>query len=407
MMNSLIWSFQKAYYRVYQTLMGVLLKCTPFPKQTVISGSGSIGKIPSILKERKINNILLVCSKSVRKHGLLDKLLLQLDADGILYTIFEDIKPNPTTTNVEEGHKLYIENACQAIVAIGGGSPLDCAKLIGVKVTSPKLPYETMHHITGIKRPIPLMIAVPTTAGTGSESTVAAVITDEHRRSKYSALSLFLMPKYAILDENLTLGLPKDFSAYTGMDALTHAIEAYVGNFNTNYTRSEALKAIKLIFENLELVYSNPINLEARKNMLIASNYAANAFTRAYVGYVHSISHALSALYDVGHGKTNAIILPYVLKFYGKSIESKLAHIAIYTGLGEKSEAPSLLAQKVITKIEALNTTMGIPDKISEIRTEDIDLIVDKALTEANPSYPVPKIMSTNECMSLVRKLIP
>ncbi len=406
-MNSLIWSFQKLYYRTYQALMGLLLKCTPFPKQTVISGAGSIGKIPSILKENKISNILLVCSKSVRKHGLLDKLLLELDDNDILYTIFEDIKPNPTTTNVEEGHKLYIENGCQAIVAIGGGSPLDCAKLIGVKVTSPKLAYETMHHITGIKRPIPLMIAVPTTAGTGSESTVAAVITDEHQHSKYSALSLFLMPKYAILDETLTLGLPKDFSAYTGMDALTHAIEAYVGNFNTSYTSNEALKAIKLIFENIERVYFEPLNIEARKNMLIASNYAANAFTRAYVGYVHSISHALSALYDVGHGKTNAIILPYVLKFYGKSIEPKLAHIAIYTGLGERSEAPSLLAQKVITKIEALNKTMGIPNKVNEINTEDIDLIVDKALTEANPSYPVPKIMSTNECMSLVRKLIP
>lgn len=405
-MNSLFWSLQKCSYRAYQTLMSLIVKHIPFPKQTVICGYGSIAKIPEILTENKVSHILLVCSKSVRKHGLLDKLLHNLDSKDISYTLFEEIKPNPTTANVEEGHKLYIENACQGIVAIGGGSPLDCAKLIGVKVTSPKLPYEAMHRLTGIKRRIPLMIAVPTTAGTGSESTVAAVLTDEHNHNKYSAISLFLMPKYAILDESLTLGLPKDFSAYTGMDALTHAIEAYIGNFNTSYTSSEALKAIKLIFENIDIVYSDPLNAEARKNMLVASNYAANAFTRAYVGYVHSISHALSALYDVGHGKTNATILPYVLKFYGKSIESKLAHIAIYANLGSSSEAPDILAQKVIKKIESLNTQMNIPKHIPEIQLSDIDVIVDKALKEANPAYPVPKIMSVTECLEIVQALM-
>ncbi len=263
-----------------------------------------------------------------------------------------------------------------------------------------------MKHMSKIKKAMPFFIAVPTTAGTGSESTVGAVITDTTVHSKYAVLSMFLMPSCAVLDEELTLELPKDITAYTGVDALTHAVEAYIGMFGTDYTNQEALKAIKMIFENLEKVYLQGNNLELRKNMLIASNHAANAFTRAYTGYVHTISHALSAIYDVGHGKTNAIILPYMLKYYGKSIENKLAEIAVYTGLGTKGEGQTILANKVIDKIQKMNECMNIPCKIEELKEKDIKVIVNKALKEGNPAYPVPKIMNHEEMEKVIKEML-
>ncbi|WP_054742015.1 iron-containing alcohol dehydrogenase [Cellulosilyticum ruminicola] len=263
-----------------------------------------------------------------------------------------------------------------------------------------------MKHITAIRKPMPLFVAVPTTAGTGSESTAGAVITNANNHSKYPVVSLFLIPQYAVLDETLTIGLPKDVTAYTGMDALTHAVEAYIGEFGTAYTDEEALKAIKMIFENLEQAYLHGENLEYRRNMLVASNYAANAFTRAHVGYVHTISHALSAIYNVGHGKTNAIILPYMLEHYGKSAEGKLAQIAIYTGLGKEEEGQEVLAKKVIKRIKDMNEKMDIPSKVEELKEKDIELVVNKALKEGNPAYPVPKIMNREEMDEIVRELL-
>ena len=405
-MNKLIWEIKKGSYRAYQSIMKIALRVIPYPKQKVLTGSGCILEIPAVLKEEKIEKILLVCSKSVRRRGMLDGLIEGLEKENIAYVIFEDIQPNPTIRNVEKGYQAYINHKCQGIVAIGGGSPLDCAKIIGVKVGNPTITYEAMKHISAIKKPMPYFIAVPTTAGTGSESTVASVITNANNHSKYPVVSMFLMPSCAVLDETLTLDLPKDITAYTGMDALTHAIEAYIGRFGTVYTNEEALKAIKMIFENLEEAYLHGENVIIRKNMLIASNHAANAFTRAYTGYVHTVSHALSAIYNVGHGKTNAIILPHMLKYYGKSIESKLAEIAIYTGLGKAEEEQALLAQKVIDKIQRMNENMNIPSKVEELKEKDIQVVVSKALKEGNPSNPVPKIMNYEEMERVVRGLM-
>lgn len=399
---STLWNIKKLCYRTFQFFQKTGVQIMNYPKQHVLSGSGTIAQIPKILSKNDINNVLLVCSNSVLKSGHLDAVLHQLTQMKIAYTCFHDIEPNPSTTTVERGYRQYLENHCQGIVTIGGGSPMDCAKIIGIRVTNPNISYEDMKNMLKIKHPIPFMIAVPTTAGTGSESTIAAVVTNTNTQDKYPIISLQMMPKYAILDETLTLDLPASITAYTGMDALTHAIEAYIGKGGTAYTDAEALKAIRLIFEKLEFVYDNPSDQNGRKDMLLASNHAANAFTRAYTGYVHTFSHALSGLYHLGHGKTNATILPHMLQYFGDTITKKLATVAVYCNLGTASESSDALAQKVIDKIVAMNKHFEIPEKIEELQTNDIPWLVNKSLAEGNPNCPVPKIMDYEDGVTFV-----
>lgn len=405
-MGRWIWVLRKAYYRSYHMALGVAVRCLRFPKQKIISKTNGLLEISKILIKNNIQKVCVVCSKSVRKTGGLDEMLQSLKCNGISYVIFEDINPNPTIENVEKGANCYQSNHCQALIAVGGGSPMDCAKGIGLKISNPNMSYSTMKKLVVRKRFRPLFVAVPTTAGSGSESTVAAVISNPAKKEKYAIISFKAVPKYVILEEELTLKLPAQVTAYTGMDALTHAIEAYIGTISTSYTKGESLKAIRLIHENLITAYSDGGNRIARKNMLLASNHAANAFTRVYVGYVHAISHALSALYDVGHGKTNAIVLPHVLKYYGKSIEKKLAEIARSIELGCENESDESLAEKMIDWIEEMNQKMNIPDKLVELQEHDIDVIVKKALREANPDYPVPRIMDYEDGVQLVKKLL-
>ena len=279
----------------------------------MLTHPGEHEKITDILKDKGLDSVFIACSKTVLSSGALDALLSGLKSSAINYTIFDRIQPNATTDNASEGVKAYRENSCKAIIAIGGGSVLDCAKIIGLSVSNPSLTYEDMKRMSAIKKRMPLFFAVPTTAGTGSESSVGAVITNIHTKEKYAVISLHNMCDYVILDETLTLSFT--YYAYYRMNALTHAVEAYISKYATEYTNSEALKAIKLIFENLPAAVENGNNTDARRNMLLASNYAANAFTRAYTGYVHTISHAFGALYNSNHGKTNAAILPLMLRY--------------------------------------------------------------------------------------------
>ncbi|HPX27087.1 MAG TPA: iron-containing alcohol dehydrogenase [Treponemataceae bacterium] len=403
---NIFWQLKKVGYRVQQTLFRILMQFLKYPEQTLFTHPGDMEKIPDILKDKGLDSVFIACSKTVLSSGALDTLLSGLKSSAINYTIFDRIQPNATTDNASEGVKAYRDNSCKAIIAIGGGSVLDCAKIIGLSVNNPSLTYEDMKRMSAIKKRMPLFIAVPTTAGTGSESSVGAVITNIHTKEKYAVISLHNMCDYVILDETLTLSLPSPITAYTGMDALTHAVEAYISKYATEYTNSEALKAIKLIFENLPAAVENGNNTDARRNMLLASNYAANAFTRAYTGYVHTISHAFGALYNSNHGKTNAAILPLMLRYYGKSIEKKLAEISVYTDLAKQGESKAYLAEKLIHHIESLNLAFGITPTIPELKQTDIPLIAKKALAEGNPAYPVPKIMNFSECCGIIEKIV-
>lgn len=401
----MIWTLKKAYYRTVQVAMKAGTNIIKFKEPKLISGAGSVNKLPDIMKEQNIDRVLVIASGTIMKSGLLDNFFKKLKENNIFYETYNRVKPNPSIENIEECLKVYKDSKCNAIAAIGGGSPIDCAKVVAARAANSNLQIKDLRGFLKVKKPIKPLFAVPTTAGSGSEATVAAVVTDSETHEKYAIADFKLVPDFSILDPELTVGVPPQLTAATGMDALTHAVEAYIGKNGTTFTNDMALKATKLIIDNLEKVYDDGTNIEGRNAMLLASNYAGQAFTRANVGYVHAIAHSIGGMYGVAHGLANAIILPKVLEFYGETAYSKLAEMAAYSGIGGKREPDRELALRFIEKIKAMNKNMNIPLGIKELKDEDIALIAKRATKEGNPAYPVPKIISVNECKELVKKL--
>ena len=256
-----------------------------------------------------------------------------------------------------------------------------------------------------IRRKLPPLFAIPTTAGTGSEVTLAAVITDAETHHKYTLMDFNLIPHYAVLDANVTLTLPPKLTATTGMDALTHAVEAYIGRSTTKQTRKYALEATRLIFNNIKKAYDNGQDKIARANMLKAAYLAGVAFSKSYVGYIHAIAHSLGGQYNIAHGLANAVIMPIVLEDYGKSAYKKLHKLGIAAGVSNEQDINEIGAKKFITAIIELNASMGIPEKIKGIKKEDIPEMAKHADKEANPLYPVPKLYNAKELEKLYYKV--
>jgi len=350
-----------------------------------------------LLKKKQIKSVLLVTGKNVSRMGLHNPLLNALAEVDISVAIYNETVPDPTIENVEAALQLYKSENCTAIIALGGGSPMDCAKIVGARVARPNKTVSQMRGVFKVMRKIPLFVAIPTTSGTGSETTIAAVITDNVTHEKYAVSDLSLIPHYTILDPKITVGMPPHITAYTGMDALCHAVEAYIGRNNTPQTRKDALQATKLILENLYPAYCDGENLTARINMQMAAFQAGKAFTRAYVGYVHAIGHALGARYGIPHGLAMAVILPHVLELYGKTAHKRLSEMAVFTGIGNSDDSEQENANRFIDEIRNLNTTMGLPDTIEALVEEDIPELAKTALKEANPLYPVPEIFDISK----------
>ncbi len=392
--------FKKMYCRIYQGAFKIALPILPYREPVTLN---SVLDIKDVLKSNNISRALLVTDKGLRERGLTTSLEEDLNANEIALSVYDGTVPNPTIDCIEEGLEVYLKNNCECIIAFGGGSVMDCAKIIGARVVKPNKPVEKMKGLLKIRKTLPLLIAIPTTAGTGSETTLAAVITDSKTHFKYPINDFCLIPKYAVLDPSLTYALPKSLTATTGMDALTHAIEAYIGRSTTKKTREASLTACKLIFENILTAYTNGKNKQARENMLKASYLAGVAFTRSYVGYVHAVAHSLGGKYGTPHGLANAVILPYFLNHYGKSAHKKLKQIAVYCGLANESDSPKVASSKIINKITELNANMGIPNKIEGIKDKDIPALAVLAEKEGNPLYPVPKLMTAKELEEIYR----
>ena len=371
----------------------------------LLEGPGSIRKLPALIKSKGINSVLIVTDKGLTGLHLLDTLYEELDNSNIKYKVFDDVQPNPSIENIEAAKEAYLGGGCEAIIAFGGGSPMDCAKAAGARVANPKISVRKMRGLLKIRKPLPPLFAVPTTAGTGSEVTLAAVVTDEETHEKCPINDPKLRPGYAVLDPELTVGLPPKVTSTTGMDALTHAVEAYIGRSNVANTEDYARKAVKLIFDNIQVAYNDGKNIEARGNMLKASYYAGMAFTRAYVGYVHAIGHNLGGFYHIPHGLAMAVILPYVLDYYGESAYERLSQLADIAGLETSGLSQAQKAQLFIAKVREYNSAMGIPEHIEGILEKDVPTIAQRALKEGNPLYPVPKLMGFDECMYLIRKI--
>lgn len=395
--------FKKVYCRVFQTAFKIALPLLPYRTPKVV---GSVKKIPDLIKKHKCDTVLIVTDEGIMNLGLTDRLQKALKASQIKYYIYDQTVANPTTANIADALEIYKKNHCNAIIGFGGGSSMDCAKALGARIAKPKQSLAKMEGILKVNKKLPLLIAIPTTAGTGSETTLAAVITDAETRHKYAINDFPLIPRYAVLDPRVTLSLPPSITATTGMDALTHAVEAYIGNSTTAGTRKDALMAVKLIFENLDTAYNEGKNVEARKNMLKASFYAGCAFTKSYVGYVHAVAHSLGGAYNVPHGLANAVLLPFVLEAYGPVINKKLKKLAIAAGVATKETEEDKAAKAFIQAVKDMKKRFNIGDTIDGIREEDIHKLSKYADKEANPLYPVPVLMNAKELEVFYRILM-
>ena len=385
---------KKLYCRTFQTAFKIALPFLPYRKPKIV---GSVKALPDFIKKKKCDHVLIITDAGIMKLGLTKRLENALFENDIAYTIYDKTVANPTTDNVAEALELYQTNGCNALIGFGGGSSMDCAKAVGARIAKPKQSLAKMKGILKVHKKLPLLIAIPTTAGTGSETTLAAVITDAETQHKYAINDFPLIPRYAVLDPKVTLSLPPFITATTGMDALTHAVEAYIGNSTTPGTRKDALLAVKLIFENIDIVYNDGKNVDARRNMLHASFYAGCAFTKSYVGYVHAVAHSLGGEYNVPHGLANAILLPFVLEAYGTSIHKKLYRLALEAGIVEEGTPYDEAAKAFIDAIKDMKKRFHIGDTVKEIQEEDIPKLAHYADKEANPLYPVPVLMNAEE----------
>ena len=393
----------KLWCRTYQTVFRLVIPILPYREPKIL---GSMDELGSMFKAKGIGRVLVVTDQGLVKAGIAAMLEDKLTSAGIQYRVYADTVPNPTVANVEEARALYVESQSQAIIALGGGSAMDCAKAAACRVARPRTSLKWMAGVLKVWVRLPLLVAVPTTAGTGSETTLAAVITDAEKHHKYAIMDFPLIPPVAVHDYRLTVGLPPHITSTTGMDALVHAVEAYIGRSTTAYTRKMAIEAVRLISTNLLDAYRDGSNAKARQNMLRAAFCAGNAFSISYVGYVHCVAHSLGGQYGVPHGLANAVLLPVVLRAYGDAVYPKLASLARESGLTdslglEAKATDEVVARAFISWVEDMNRSMDIPSKLPGIKTEDIHTMVSYALAEGNPLYPVPVIFGRKEMTEL------
>ena len=366
-----------------------------------LEGPGKIRELGAFLKEKGINDVLVVTGSGMVRRGQVQPMLDGFRANGIRYTLQTYDTTDPTSNDVELGYASYKANGCKSIVAIGGGSRIDCAKGIAAKVVHPRKKVYQLQGLLKVHWPIPPFVAIPTTAGAGSETTVAAGITDSATHRKASINDPFLIPQYAVLDPELTIGLPPHTTATTGMDALAHAVEAYTNQTsNTKLEDKLAKEAVKLIHDNILAAYEDGTNLEARQSMQRGAFYAGRAFTRGCVGYVHAIGHTLGGLYGVAHGLAMAVLLPHVMRAYGTSAHKRLADLADVCGIYGACDAEK--ANAFLSWIEETNAKMGLPDRFEMIQDKDIEQMITWAKKEANPLYPVPVVWSRKDFKRLI-----
>ena len=385
---------KKAYCRAFQTVFKLALPLLPYRKPKRLE---SVNELPALFIKKNIDSVMLVTDASIRSNNITSNLENLLIKAGITCIVYDKTVANPTTDNVEEARQLYLDNGCKALIGFGGGSSIDCAKAVGARIVKPNQPLSKMKGILKVRKKLPLLVAIPTTAGTGSETTLAAVIVDSETRHKYPINDFPLIPHYAVLDPEVTKTLPPSLTATTGMDALTHAVEAYIGRSTTHGTRKDSIRAVQLIFKYLERAYKDGNDITARKKMLYAAYLAGSAFTKSYVGYVHAVAHSLGGRYNTPHGLANAVLLPHVLKAYGPAVHKKLANLAICIGIADENTPEEDASNAFIEAICNMQKALNIPEYIDGIVEDDIPKLARYAEKEANPLYPVPVLMTARE----------
>ena len=401
-----LFTLKVLFFKIWQFILKWASKILPFRTPELFTGPGSSLQLCEHIAKTGVKNLLIVTDAMLVKIGLLKAMQERLQQLGVSCVVYDGVLPNPTIEQIETGLAMLKKEGCKAILAIGGGSSIDAAKVIAARARNP-YPITWMAGLMRILIPPMKLYAVPTTAGTGSEVTIAAVVSDPSTTRKFAIMDTALVPVAAALDGALMTGLPPAITAATGMDALTHAVEAYISRNCTDHTDQQALDAVKLIMQNLAEAVKNGGNVTARQNMAQASFKAGVAFTIAGVGYVHAIAHNFGAYYHVPHGLANAIVLPRVLDFSKPDCTPRLAKLAEVSGLRKGGETEAQLADMFIAKVRAMNAEFGIPTQVDKLKESDIPEIVGKAQSEAFWFYAVPRYMDVPEFENFVRQMLP
>ncbi|MCH1918972.1 iron-containing alcohol dehydrogenase [Shewanella sp. A3A] len=372
-----------------------------------LMGKGAIKGLGAEIKSRHFNKALIVTDKVLVKLNLIKHLTDELTLNGIDYVIFDEVKPNPTEQNMEDGLAQLKAQACDLVISFGGGSAHDCAKGIALVASNGGHIRDYSNGVHTAPKPQLPLITVNTTAGTASEMTVFAIVTNEKDETKYPVVDKHLLPIIAVNDSELMVAMPAFLTAATGMDALTHAVEAYVSTAATPVTDAVAIKAIELIARHLDTAVLDGTNIEARDAMQYAEYLAGMAFSNASLGYVHAMAHQLGGVYDLAHGLCNAILLPEVSRFNAQVKSARFADIAKAMGVNTYNLSVEDAANAGINAIEALSQRIGTAQKLSDLGVEQhrLAFMANNALKDAC-SLTNPRQATTEEIVNLYRKVM-
>jgi alcohol dehydrogenase class IV len=394
---------RKKLHALYLFIMKVVVRFSPPLRHTAFAGSGSSQQLCEHIVRTGAKKVLVVTDKPLRDLGVVDKAIGALLAADIDVAFYDGVLPDPTFDQVAAGATVAKEHGSEVVLAIGGGSSMDAAKVIAAAATSNESPADWVG-IGKIKHAVLKLYAIPTTSGTGSEATMGAVISDVLTHEKGIIMGEMLLPAAVALDPDLIVGLPPHITAATGMDALTHGIEAYIGVWERGTRLEDSRLAVKLIFDNLATACREGKNIEARSAMSMAAYYAGLAINQVNVGNVHAIAHQLGAKYGIPHGLANSLVLPHVLEFCRVEAQQSLAELAVLIGVGSQGEEPSALANKFIQAVRNLRTEVGIPEKMEVIKREDFTAICALAIQEG-ALYPVPRLLDRESVMAILNNI--
>lgn len=400
----MVFALKVRFYKFLMLLIKLTVKLMAAPKPILYCGPGSSTHLAKTLLHFGLSKTIIITDKDLHALGLLEVMKQSLTELGIKFVVYDGVEPDPTFNHVREGLSIAQTNNCDCVLGFGGGSPIDVAKMVALSITNNQEPEKFIGFFKAKKRALPLFV-VPTTAGTGSEVTIGAVVSNATNHNKELVVDGKTIPLAVALDPQLMVGLPPHITAATGMDALTHAVEAYLSKIATNDSDGYGITAIRMIFANLKTAYENGENVEAREAMALGSFYAGLAFTQAGTGYVHSIAHQLGNFYHTPHGVGNAMVLPYILKFYGDKGYDRLAELALAIDLGTKDESKKQLAEKFIESVIQLNEDLNIPAKFDFVKEKHFSDIVKGALKETHYTYAVPKYMDAPQCREFLNHM--
>lgn len=394
---------RKARHALILRLMKTVAVFMPGASYMAFAGGGSAGQLCRYIGQTGIRRLLVVTDRPLRELGLVDRATAELASAGVEYAVFDGVEPDPTFGQVQAGVAAWREHGAEAVLAVGGGSSMDAAKIIAAAATSDKDPREWVG-FAKIRHAVPPIYAIPTTSGTGSEATIGSVLSDDETHEKAVISARQLLPAAVALDPDLLMGLPVPITAATGLDALTHAVEAYICVWDRGTSRQHAAAAVRLIFRHLENACRDGSDREARESLSLAAYYAGIAINQVNVGNVHAIAHQLGGKYGIPHGVANSLVLPHVLEFTFEETRGRLAELAELAGVADPAAGEEANARAFIAAVRDLRRKVGLPESSEKIRPEDYDYLCELALKECE-AYPVPRMLDRDGTLGILREI--